>query len=376
MLGIMRTAFLALFLVLAALGSFALASRCAPIPQEEPVRGSHGFRIWSGGSLRSFTQEGGRICVPPGWEAVGSVAEGDGWARFGAGETGVVIRTDAFVSREMSVPGSSYALTLRYPASADAAEAASYEAVVRRSFDEVGALFLDAGKKPRPHTVLVTAGIPFFSHEDASVYPDPGPEVSYLILDPSWPRSEELFTHAVYHLYNRHRPDLIAYQENQAPISAHDWQEAEAAWSETALSTSAENRADRLAYLLSVHEAVRSRDFARITMPPFDDEILFRQMHGALATDSESSYLDVQYAHYVLAPLMMVAIEGLLGTAGSATTVADLLRETHADPAVNFFERLATLLPEEDMERVIRFATGAETIPRELIFRGADRYEL
>lgn len=366
----MRSALPVLLLALVVGALVYLDTSCTPPERQEPERSSHGFRVWSGATLVSFTHNGRRVCVADGWEALGYTRNGAGWATFENGKTGVLIRSDAFATEELAFEESAYAVTLYYPK--DLEDLQAYEEIVRNAFERVGALYGD-NRSPRPHTVLVTASIPFSDEEADSVYPDPRKDLSVLFLKPDHSRSEQLFFHAVAHLYNRYDPPEYGIHEEER-LSASDWSEYEASWVELSLTASDIFRKERLDYLLGVHQAVFARDYSRITVPPFDNREAFDALQRRGTTDWQSSYLDYQYAHYVLAPLILTGIDGLLARHAPEIRVESLLSEIHQDPNKRFFEEVARYVPAEEMERVRAWLAGEEEVPEDLLRLGASRY--
>lgn len=362
--------------LVAAVGMLSLYA-CAPVPEQAPEKGSHGYRIWGGALVRSFEHGEKRICVPKGWEPVGAIEAQRGWARFAPEKTGVMIRSSAFSSTSLTFIRSSYRVTLRYPSFGTTPELLEeYESEVTNTFEKVGALFNDDAKDaPRAHTVLVTAGLLSPPSEDNSLYPDPGPNVTYLVLAPSNPRGEELLVHGVMHLYNRFSHAGLVYEGLQSPIPPEDWQELEAVWAETAFTTENENRRVRLDYLYTVHSAVQASDFSRIDGAPFDDPDAFKNLRPSVVVSEDSSYLDEQYGHYVLAPLVMVAVEGLLQKYGAGTKLETLLAEIHSGKKGNFFEALGEVLPSEEVSRVMDWMNNRATIPLDMVLLGEHRYD-
>ncbi len=348
-----------------------LSSNCLKIEDQKSVAGSQGYRIWSGETLKSFEHAGKRVCVPQGWQAVGATEEGTGWATFEKGMTGVLIRSDAFTSRVIEPTQSSYSVTILYPITTDEKLVERYVGIIENAFDRVGRLFNDVPKDSRrPHTVLITAGIT----GNERIYPDPTANISIFMRTPEHPRAEELFIHAVTHLYNRHRIDLIGYEKLQAPFAEEDWQELEATWAETAFTMSDLLEA-RVDYLYNVHTAVRTGDFSLITEPPFNDQTAFEKITENAVVKPGSPSLDYQYGHYILAPLSMFGVEGLLRQVDSKTDVEDILRKIHNGKANNFFDELKTLLTAEQMEHVRAWFEGEETVPKGLVDVALDYYK-
>lgn len=358
---------LALVVVLVALIGAEL-SHCVHLPVQPVEDGSQGYRIWSGESLTSFRHGGLPVCVPSGWEAIGAVKTGPGMARFRVNETGLFIRSDAFRASTISVPESSYAVTLRYPASTSPFFLSQYIQMTENAFARVGSLYNDSRDLPaRTHTVLVTAGLAGDTRTEGSrVYPDPGPLTSMIVRTPQ-PRSDQLLIHAVMHLYNRHQETGLTYQKHQSPFSPEDFQELEAAWAETEFAFTPESRSSRLTYLYTVHTAVRTKDFSLITGPPFNDEETFAQVAGTAVVPPDSNYLEYQYGHYILAPLVATAINGLLIEHRTGATVETILKKVHTEENLVFLDEVSALLSEEDMARVRSWIAGTETIPRYLI---------
>ncbi len=352
-------------------GSALLFPECSPPRLSEPVAGSHGYRLWTSTTIKSFVHNGRPVCVTDGWEPIGAIYVGKGWAKYEAGKTGALIRSDAFFSKELSFKESSYRVTLRYPTTTPTEHLAAYEDLTRRAFERVGALYLKT--KNASHTVVVTAGISFSDSESGSIYPDPGSNVSYLILSPKQDRFEELFMHAVMHLYNRYGGARMEYQTKQTRVAADDFQEMEASWSESAFIESDTERKARVEYLYRIHRAVRTRDFSNLHESPFNDLALDAEIQGRMAV-SHGTYLDYQYAHYVLGPLIMDAIEGALQKYGTGKSVAGLLAKAHGEDA-DFFALVQDSIPEKEYARIIAWLENTETIDRDLINRGLAYYD-
>ena len=354
---------------------FSFMSGCKSIGTIEETRGTHGFRHWSSDTLNSFSTENNRICIPHGWMSVGVRERNQNSALF-EGESGFIIRTDAFASTTLTFAESSYIVTLLEPVGDSAERRTEIEAMVRNAFEHIGALYGDRGGTPHVHTILVTAGLSGADTEAQSIYPDPNKRVSYIILPPAHPRSEELFLHAVMHLYNEYDP-RIPYAAAQAPFTDADFREMEAAWGELAFESSDRNRLARGEYLLNVHEAVVTKDFSRISAPPFTDAEAFARMLGKLPVPADASYddLDTQYGHYVLGPLILVGIDGMLKAHGTSESVETLLTKVHTGALVSFYGALRTELPDSDIQTLKSWIDGGAAIPEDLVRAGIARYD-
>lgn len=363
-----------------AAGIFYVATEntCSPILEKEPEMSSHGYRVWSGPTLKSFNHENNRVCVPEGWQALGATAQGAGWATFEFGKSGVIIRLSAFTTKTLEFANSAYEVTVWYPGSSETPLAESYVKSIENAFEGIGGLFGDSYKnKKRQHTILITPGIEGTTSADGiiRVYPDPNTNLTTIVETPESIRGEELLIHAVSHLYNRFRKDLIEYQKLQSPIPPQDWQELEASWSETAFRTSASGRRLRLAYLYNVHVAVQTHDISLTVAEPFNNPESFESIRPTVVTESGASFAGAQYSHYILGPLTLVATEGLLQKYNTGTNVEAILKNIHRGKVQNFFTELRKVLPSKEVTAVEGWMLRGETIPRELVLLGATWYE-
>lgn len=346
---------------------------CTTISTFSPQRGSHGYRLWSGESLISFSHRGQDICVPEGWQAVGAVSEDaeEGSARFERGTTGVLIKKESFGLRVLEPRGSSYRVSVLYPLSLSRADIDMLFPIVANAFSEVGVLYGDIVAERVPHTVLVTAGV----HESEAIYPDPTARVSYMIGSASSERGEGLLIHAVAHLYNRFSGER-QYLEKQKPFSVAEFQELEATWAETALSTHRDAAFKRLTYLYRVHSAVVTQNAELVKdAPPFNDVAAFNRIKPTILVQPGAPYLDVQYGHYVLAPLTMVAIDALLAERNTGLSVRTILTDLHTGKRESFIQTLDEVFSEKDMRAINDWVVADAQIPVSLIERAVALYD-
>ncbi|MFA5877156.1 MAG: hypothetical protein WC880_02205 [Candidatus Paceibacterota bacterium] len=346
-----------------------LKGECYKVPDYlKPIAGSQGYRIWSGDILKSFDHKNRPVCVPQGWEAVGAIETGSGWAKFETNLTGVLIRSDAFTLQSIQPKQSIYRVDILYPATTTESSIRRYVAIIENAFNRTGKLFNDAPKEQRvQHIVLITAGLAGNAYEDITqVYPDPSARVSAFVRTQNILRGEELFVHAVMHLYNRHQSGTLPYQKLQSPFTEEDWQEVEATWAETAFTTSRE-QSGRIVYLYSVHTALRTGNFSLIKEAPFNNQKAFEKIRQSVIVAPNSPNLDYQYGHYVLAPLSMLAVDGMLQESHTGTSVEKILTDIHAGKASNFFDELQRTLSKEEVQRARGWFEGRETIPTSVI---------
>lgn len=327
-----------------------------------PSEGSQGYREWRGDTLVVFEERS--VCIPDGWMAVGAESVENRTAEFAPGKTAVLIQSDAFLSETLAPPNSAYTISLLYPSDTSPEEVQGYRENVLHAFTTIGSLYND--KSIHSHTVLITTGLA----GEKRVYPDPSLSLNTYLYEPEHPRGQELFTHAVAHLYNRHRTDLTAYANVQAPFSAEEFQELEATWAEIALARNPEYGLQRTLYLYGVHTALMNGRFDLITEPPFNTPD-FAQVRPGIMVPPDGTFLEAQYGHYVLAPLVMVAIDGLLAPHGSS--VSALLAEVHAQQA-NFLSRVKEIA-EEDAAELDSWIQGTTLIPWSSVLAGLETYQ-
>jgi hypothetical protein len=363
--------------LLVSVSIYAIAgmSGCYAVSDRSPIEGSQGFRIWTGDALKSFEHFDRKVCIPEGWESVGAIEIGEGWARFESGKTGVIFQSEAFVSHTVKPGGTGYEITVVNPLAISETMEKQFDAIIVNAFERISKLYADSDGNTKSHTVFITAGLAGNTLDDGTrVYPDPGLDVTYLVRTPESSRAEELFIHAIMHLYNRHRTDLTEYEKTQTPFTSEEWQELEATWSETAFNESRIDRKNRISYLLNVHYAVGTRNFSLIKEPPFDDRKTFENIKPTIMVKQGAQSLDYQYGHYVLAPLSMVAIDALLRRDVKGMSLEKLLTDVHKGKINNLFTELETLLPKDDFAQVQSWVKGETLIPSELIYSALSTY--
>lgn len=350
---------------------------CVEVMPQKPIMSSHGWKVWFGSSLQSFEHNGKRICIPDDWEPVGEAEKKLGWARFPEGASGVLIQSSDFEFRTVQTENNSYVLRVVYQKSMAPELASAYIETITQAFNRVGGLFPNTKGQSRTHTVLITVGVAGDGNDfETSVYPDPSEEISIFVRNVEHKRAEELFIHAAAHLYNRYRTDLTAYQNTQSPILSPDWQEMEAAWTEVAFRSSPSGRTRRLAELYDVHRAIQTNTFSESLIFPFSERELFDAVtQRAIAIKEDSVYSDYQYGHYVLAPLVMVAIEGLLLQYNTDADISKILYELHTGTESHFLDTVRAVLPANEILTIERWMDGRETIPHNLVLSASKYYE-
>lgn len=357
-------------------GFFYKSFACISIPKQENVTGTHGWKVWANESFISFAPKKQAYCVPPGWETIGASVDEDGAAIWPEGVSGVVFRSTDFVSQELPLDERT-TIRVLYTAQMPNNEAVEYLKIVSKSFHDMAKLYPDFDSHQlNSHTVLITIGLAGDgSSFETSVYPAPTKDLTIFVRSKNHPRGEELFTHAIAHIYNRHFDKNLAYQEKQDPIPANDWQEMEAAWTEIIFRSDKNALEQRVKELQATHEAIFTGKFSSELAFPFDNIKIFESVtNKAVAQTENATYGEIQYGHYVLAPLVLLSVEGLLEQHQASTTVAKLLSEAQTKNQ-SFFVLLTAHLPKEEMKHLFNFLTGQEPIPYELLEAGLLRYD-
>jgi hypothetical protein len=332
---------------------------CTAIGDVEPEMGSQGYRVWSGPTLKSFTHRGQDICVPTGWLPVGALSESGETATFERSKTGVLIQKEAFGLRVIEPAQSSYRVTVLYPINMPRTQVQAIIAQVDNAFSAVGDLYGDRATTTRTaHTVLVTAGLT----DAGAVYPDPSARLNLYIRPPESERGEGLLIHGVMHLYNRYSGDR-PYLAVQFPFNGGEFQELEATWAEVALTTHPDAAFERLNYLYRVHSAMVAQRPELATAPPFNDKEAFMAVKPTILVKPGAPFLDVQYGHYVLAPLTMAAIDSLLLESGTGLSVRSILRDIHLGKRTSLMETLKEVLTDKEVRALNAWIIADAQIP-------------
>lgn len=334
---------------------------CSPIPVQTPEKAKHGWSVWQNESFKVFTSTQTPYCLEAGWKEL---------------ENGVVIKTDQFSTHTLLLADGLTSINVVYSIHLPHTEVTQYIELIERTFKTVGSFYGNNNIELNGHTVLISVGIAGDgSTVERSVYPTPTKNLTVLARNIKHPRSEELFIHAVAHLYNRQLTSGQEYQQNQAPISAEDWQELEASWAEIVFNSDAEARNSRVQDLYEIHEAVQSEIFSPALIFPFNSRSVFEEVRRkGVMLGENPSYSEEEYSHYVLAPLLLVSIDGLLEENNASTSVTTLIQQAQSENT-NFFALLQEHLSLEHMTLVNDFIFGRAQIPYTLLETGIATYK-
>lgn len=366
----------AVFGVIFILTKQAPPTLCTPIPEQEPEQGNHGWLIWSNDSYKSFIREQTGYCIEAGWEPIGATLDSAGNAVFPSESGGIFIKTSDFASYQLLLADNETRIRILYPVHLASEEIATYLQAIRAVFTNVLTLYSDFEiTNLSGHTVFISVGIAGDANDiETSVYPTPTKDLTIFGRNLNHRRGEELFIHAVTHLFNRHYTQGLAYQDNQAPVPAADWQELESSWAEIAFLSDDTKRQERIKDLYAIHQSVFRETFSPALEFPFNDKTIYDQVRRtSLIPGANSTYGEIQYSHYVLAPLLLVSIDGLLVQQRASTSVSTLIQTARAENK-NFFVLLQEYLSPDEIIFIYNFIFGREQIPYELLEVGLKRY--
>lgn len=353
------------------------STSCTPIPQQEPETGNHGWLIWSNDFYKSFTPEQTGYCIETGWEPVGATIDPAGNALFPAESSGIFIKTTAFTSKPLLLADNKTSIRVLYPTHLTPQVVDEYLRTITAVFNGVSSLYTDfETSKLTGHTIMISVGIAGDANDiETSIYPTPTKDLTIFGRNLNHRRGEELFIHAVTHLFNRHYTEDLAYQENQDPIPASDWQEIEASWAEIIFLSDPDARTRRVQELYDIHKSVISGVFSPALEYPFNKKAVYDEVRRkSVILGTEPSYAEIQYSHYVLAPLALVSVDGLLEKRSASTSVQELIKTARTENK-NFFILLQEYLSKDELAQVNSFIFGKEIIPYELLEVGISLYE-
>jgi hypothetical protein len=367
-----------LILLIISSGFFYTLFSCVAVPEQAQETGTHGWRVWENESFVSFIpQPNKRYCIPSGWESIGAEVDRLGNATFPAAASGIILRSSDFITTHVPIDELGTNINVVYPAQTPDTDVVEYMEIITNAFANVRTLYPNfQTTNLASHTVLITIGIAGDGNDfKTSVYPNPNQHVTVFVRNKNHRRGEALFVHAVAHLFNRHYTEGLAYQENQAPIPTQDWQEVEAAWTEIIFQSDKRLRAERVEQLYGIHKSIVTDVFSVSLEFPFNDKNVYEDVRRkSIILGADPTYGEEQYSHYILAPLLLLAIEGLLAEHSPETSVSALLTQAHQNNQ-NFFVLASDHLPKETMPTIGNYIFGKELIPYELLVAGLRRYE-
>ncbi len=347
------------------------ADKCSPITTLEPQLGKHGFIQWQNQSYISFVGTSTPYCIPAGFEPL--TDESDTIIQDGKETTTVFIRTEHFKQTYLTLHDQP--LRVVYHHSLSSSEVLEYTTLISNVYSKILTLYpTTTATSIKEHTVLIAEGIAGDgTTSETSVHPSPSKKLTTFVRSKRHWRGEELFIHAVTHQINRYTDS--DYQFNQAPIPPTEWEELEASWAELAFLSDGSARSRRIDALYAIHTAVQTKNYTEGLEYPFHQASVFKTIgRTSLMLSTEPTYAEIEYSHYVLAPLFLVAVDGLLAEYAPEIFVSDLLMKVHQENS-NFFTLLSQKLPEDELDKLFNYLYGNGRIPYEILQKGVNRYE-
>ncbi|MBI1363619.1 MAG: hypothetical protein GC134_06510 [Proteobacteria bacterium] len=360
---------------------------CLPIPPYKEAFNKHGLQVWQDDIFKTFLQPNkGRFYyeMPAGWSPIGAEStrqeKGKTCVQFPPHQSATFVNTAHFVSATLQVEGVHFPVRAVWRNTLSDTQVKEYLDVIRNGFEQVSSIYPYGVPNSMlgEHTVMITAGI--ITDEKAptrNLYPNVGPNASYIY---HWPgaRMEELLYHAVAHLYNRFRY-MYSYRPVAPTLNYVEYQECLASWVESRYVRSDMDRWKRAMHILHIHEGVVLPEVK------MGKEVgMFRKlndMSGPLPINlvrhrPPHMHVKKEYAHYILAPLLLMGAEGLLIEGGKDVRMEDVLRDVHTNKyGTNLYGVLGMYLSEDQMRTYRRWEDGLEVIPRKYIYAALKRYD-
>jgi len=146
-----------------------------------------------------------------------------------------------------------------------------------------------------------------------------------------------------------------------------------ATWMELAVGAGPERRAQRLDEILGEHLAVQARAPVRLAADSPLLPVVGRADGVSLLQHGFRSRAASEYVHYTVAPLTMLAIDGLLAGQPDHPELRSLLIDVHRGFCAGLREALRRHLDPPEYRRVEGWLRDPATLPIDLVKRGADR---
>jgi hypothetical protein len=304
---------------------------------------------------------------------VGAESVRGGCARFPRAQAAVLVRRDRFAVLPIEVPEAGLRVQRAAPAELDPDRLAAADAMVASTFAAVAGLFplgLRRGQR-EDHWVLVTVNLAGDGWQpETRLFPGPGRNLSVIFHNLKDPRGRELFIHTTTHLFNRRRARRQT-EPDERGLPRAEYQEMVATWAELALVDPA-RRAARADFLLQNYHAVLDGDASTTPTNPLLAPLSDRRGPIGLLRVEPPSFELSEFQHYVLAPLLMLAVDGLLERSGAEPDLGTLLRAIHAGRHRGLLDALAKHLPAREMDAVRAWISGVP-VPEDLARAGLQR---
>jgi hypothetical protein len=368
---------LAIAVIAPASAAGAGGETCFALPAHTPKVERHGQSHWSDQRLRVYSSIASGVAIPAGWIPIGGDRIDAGCAFFPPKQAALFINPGFWQVESIESVETGLSLQLLSLKTTPPEELASWREMVSEVYRDVSTLF-PLGLLPDqklPHVILVTAGIAGDGKRMSTrLFPDAGANLTSLFYNPGDGRGRDLFIHTTTHLFNKRRPrPEVLPREPDLPKS--EYREMVASWAEIAFNRDDDYVRKRVAMLMKQHVALTDNDPDTWPALSFLREIRSEDgPFGIPPNAPKGSKAAREYAHYYLAPLILLAIDGLLVERGTVVSVRMTLRDIHAGNSTGLLASLPRILLGRSRQ-VRGWMDGTEQIPAELVQKGLARLQ-
>lgn len=346
---------------------------CKPLPPHTPLVTRHGNDHWSDEKLRVFSAMPTGVEIPKGWQPVGADQVTPSCALFPRRQSVVFIKPEFWRTDTLKLKKVGFEVRRIALKSTSAADLAKIDQQIIDTFKGVSALFplgVLPNQKALPHDILVTTDIAGDNKSDATrIYPAPGPNQSSLFYSLGSYRGNDLFIHAIAHLYNKQRPRPEA-TPREPGLPKTEYLEFVASWSELALNHNHAYVKRRVRFLKKQHKLLTDQD--PTTWPTYPSLKDIQDLKGPFGVPPQRHPAAIEYAHYYLSPLVLLAIDGLLAIDAPDMNVKMMLQDIHKGKSPGLLSSIAKSMPMR-YKIIVTWIKGEKKIPPKLINRGLIR---
>jgi len=347
---------------------------------DRPVHGKHinkhGQSNWSDERLYVHKHQSVPVRIPIGWQPVGEASVQGSCALFPDKQAVVFIKPSAWDIKRIPSPEAGITLVRYALKTMPEDELGKIDDMITRVHRRVRQIY-PLGLKPEQqwdHSLLVTTGIAGDAkRRNTRLFAEPGERLTLFFRNADDGRAYDLLTHTTTHLFNKRRPRPET-QPADPMLPKVEHLEFVASWAELALAEDETYLRQRLNYIYGIHAVVTDGDPKTW---PKGGSLRFLSVHkgkiGVPPRTREMSGPMMEYLHYYLNPLSLVALDGLLAERGRKLSVMGMLQEVHSHDA-SLLDVLKLHLTPNELAQFELWLSG-ERIPRVLVDKGIERYQ-
>ncbi len=349
---------------------------CIDRPAHEKHINKHGQSNWSDTRLYVHKHQNVPVRIPMGWQPVGQASIQGSCAVFPDKQAVIFIRPSAWDIKRIPSPETGLTLVRYALKDMPKDELSKIDGMITRVHKRVRQIY-PLGLKPDQqwdHNLLVTTGIAGDAKSrNTRLFAEPGERLTLFFRNADDGRAYDLLTHTTTHLFNKRRP-RVETQPEDPMLPRVEHLEFVASWAELALAEDKAYLKQRLDYIYDIHAVVTDGDPKTW---PKRGTLRFLNVHkgkiGVPPRTREISGPMMEYLHYYLNPLALVALDGLLADRGRKLSVMGMLQEVHSSDASLLDVFKLHLTPNELAQ--FELWLGGERIPRVLVNKGIERYQ-